>query len=129
MADTITYTTGAGGQTLTILDGFRFDKDILKRGLATVHIPFTNVSFLRNRGRIEAAHIANGLETFGTAAAADSFRDQVEELQGLECVIDHDNLSANETTTAFALTTQAVVDTNIFPGYHVTWSIPFAEYV
>ncbi len=129
MPDTITYTTEAGPQVLTLNDPFNFVKDVLKKDLSTVHVPFSNVSFQRDRGKVEASDTANGLETFGFAVDADAFRDQIEELQGLECVIDHDNLSENETTTAFAGTSQARVDTNIFPGYHVIWSIPFSQYV
>ena len=129
MPDTISYTTEAGAQTLTLNNPFNFVRDVLRKDLSTVHVPFSNVSFQRDRGRVETNDSANGLETFGTAAAADAFRDQVEELQGLECVIDHDNLSASETTTAFAGRSQARVDTNIFPGYHVIWSIPFSQYV
>jgi len=126
MADTITYTTGAGPQTLTILNGFRLDRDLKAKGLATIHVPFSDVSFERDTGTIQASIQTSGLETFTSAALADAFRDQIEELQGLECVITHDTLSP---VTAFALTPQAIADTNLFPGAHVTWSIPFAEYV
>ena len=112
MPDTITYTTEAGPQVLTL----------------NVHVPFSDVSFQRDRGRVETNDRANGLETFGDPADANAFRDQIEELQGLECVINHDNLSADGTTTAFAGTSQARVDTNQFPGYHFIWSIPFSQY-
>jgi len=128
MPDTITFTTEAGGQTLTINDGFRLDRDISAKDLNTVHVPFSKVSFLRDFGEVQASIQVLGLETFGDVVDANSFRNQIESMQGLDCTIDHNNLSEGSTVTAKCLTPSAVVDTNFFPGFHVTYSIPFAKY-
>ena len=123
MADTFTFTAAS----ITLTQGYKLAEKGLNRNNEEIHIPFSDVTFLRKRGEQSSPISANGLETFSTLAAAKTFRDALALMQDdSSVVIRHERLTDGSGVTAECLSSDTDgIMTNITPGFHIIWRAEF----
>ena len=124
MADQIIHDEG----TLTLSSGFRLLIGSMISDCESVHVPFTDTTFRRDRGKTYRPVVASGVEVFSSSANMDTFLSALESVAASSsCEIKHNTLTTGLTAAPISIN-RAESDTNIYPGFHVFWEILFHEY-
>ena len=124
MADTFTFS--APPVIITLAQGYRLSVGGSSRNLQEVHIPFTDVTFLRDMGLQSTAVRAEGLETFSDLATATTFTFRIANMEGQGIKIEHERLTVSGGFDAECIATNRPgIKTNKTPGFHVVWTADF----
>jgi len=124
MADTLIF----GTTTITILNGFMLEIGGAAKQVEEVHIPFTDLSFLRNMGLTSALIVASGTETFTTLVDAVTFKNAIVQMEFEEVNIIHERLAPTGIDVECIETNRPFHNTNLFPGFQVEWNATFKAF-
>jgi len=124
MADTFTFATPQ--IIITLAQGYILSIGSFARNLEEIHIPFTDVTFLRNQGLQSAVIAAQGLETFPDLSSATTFKINIALMEGQDVVVEHERLRGPGGIPFECISTNRPgVNTNKTPGFHVIWQATF----
>ena len=128
MSDQIYYIDeNDSGVTMNFNNPISLRHGVTIKQLENVHIPDTDVTFLRSRGKVSRPITVQGVETFSTLSSAQSFRDQLENMQGMACTISHASLGTHSCYCR-AVERGDGIDTNDYPGFHWIFALEFEDY-
>ena len=120
MSTTIT----GGSTTITLTKSVSFIVSPIRKNLDFVHVPYTDLTIVRNRGYVDEVGILSVTETFSDISTAQAFISNIGVLLGEVCTVNHDG-SASYTEMILEGHNDMGIEPNNYPGFHVSIVLNF----